>query len=139
MWRGDALADVAYEPFAQPEIRRLEDLRLTVVEARAEADLALARHGSVAGELETLVARHPARERLCELLMVSLYRSGRQADALDAYQRTRAYLDDELGLEPGAPLKTLQAAVLAQSPLLAPPPRARRENSSHAPAHGVPA
>ena len=118
LWRGPALADVAYEPFAQAAIRRLEDLRLAALEARIEADLHLGRHVALIGELETLLTRHPAREQLCTQLMVALYRCGRQADALDAYQRTRVHLTTELGLEPGPALKALQAQILRQEPAL---------------------
>src|SRR5262245_61133077 len=89
LWRGSALADVAYEPFAQGEIARLEELRLSLLEERIEADLALGRHADVVGELELLVAEHPLRERLRGQLMVALYRSGRQADALESYQQAR--------------------------------------------------
>ena len=118
LWRGPALAEVAYESFAQAEIRRLEELRVAALEARLEADLALGRHAAVVGELEGLVAGHPARERLAGQLMVALYRCGRQAEALDAYQRTRTHLAAELGLEPGLALKALQAQILEQSPAL---------------------
>jgi DNA-binding SARP family transcriptional activator/tetratricopeptide (TPR) repeat protein len=118
MWRGPALADVAYEDFAQPEVRRLEELRLGAVEARVEANLRLGEHDAVIGELEALVAAHPGRERLAAQLMLALYRCARQGDALDVFARTRAYLLGELGLEPGPALKALQADILAQSPTL---------------------
>ncbi len=88
LWRGSALADVAYEEFAQPAIARLEELRLTALERRLEADLALGRHDEVVGELEALVGMHPLRERLCGQLMLALYRSGRQAEALACFQAT---------------------------------------------------
>lgn len=100
LWRGPPLAEVAYESFAQGEIRRLEELRLIAIEARVEADLQIGRHAAVIGELQALLAAHPTRERLAELLMLVLYRCGRQADALDIYQRARARLAAELGLEP---------------------------------------
>jgi DNA-binding SARP family transcriptional activator len=118
LWRGPAMADVAYEPFAQAEIRRLDELRLAAFEARIEADLQLGHHAAQIGELETLVARHPTRERLAGQLMLALYRCDRQADALDAYQRIRTRLVGELGLEPGPALKALQAQILEQSPSL---------------------
>jgi DNA-binding SARP family transcriptional activator/DNA-binding beta-propeller fold protein YncE len=118
LWRGPALAEVAYEPFAQAEIRRLEELRLATLEARIEADLRLSRHAALTGELEMLVADHPTREPLAGQLMLALYRSGRQANALDTYQRTRTHLAAELGLEPGPALKALQAQILEQSPAL---------------------
>jgi DNA-binding SARP family transcriptional activator/tetratricopeptide (TPR) repeat protein len=118
MWRGPALAAVAYEAFAQPEIRRLEELRLSALEARVECKLCLGEHGGLTGELEVLVAAHPGRERLAGQLMLALYRGGRQGDALEVYARTRAYLSGELGLEPGPALRSLQAEILAQSPAL---------------------
>jgi len=118
MWRGPALAPVAYEPFAQPEIRRLEELRLSALEARLDCELRLGEHGALIGELQVLVAAHPGRERLAAQLMLALYRGGRQGEALDVYARTRAYLSGELGLEPGPALRGLQAEILAQSPAL---------------------
>jgi predicted ATPase/DNA-binding SARP family transcriptional activator/tetratricopeptide (TPR) repeat protein len=121
LWRGPALADVAeVEPLAR-EGARLEELRLAAVEGRLEADLAAGRHVEVAGELEGLVGEFPLRERLWRLLMLALYRGGRQADALAAYQRARAVLAGELGLEPGPELRELERAVLRQEvPPLAP-------------------
>jgi predicted ATPase/DNA-binding SARP family transcriptional activator len=118
LWRGPPLAEVAYESFAQAEIRRLEELWLAAIEARVEADLRLGRHAALVGELEGLFAGDPGRERLAGQLMLALYRCGRQADALDVYQRTRVHLAAELGLEPGPALKALQAQVLEQSPSL---------------------
>ena len=117
LWRGPALADVAGGSLAQPEAIRLEELRLAALEDRIEADLAVGRRELV-GELEQLVARHPLRERLWGQLMVALYRSGRQADALRVFQRARAVLIEELGIEPGPELRRLEAAVLAQDPAL---------------------
>jgi len=90
LWRGPPLADLAFEPFAQAPVARLEELRLVVIEARIEADLALGHHSELATELEALVAEHPLRERLRGQLMVALYRGGRQADALAAYRDPRA-------------------------------------------------
>jgi DNA-binding SARP family transcriptional activator len=121
LWRGSALADVAYEPFAQGEIARLEELRLAVLEERIDADLALARHADLVGELEALVGEHPLRERLRGQLMLALYRSGRQAEALESYQHARRLLTEELGLEPSEALKALQRAILAQDSSLRPP------------------
>ena len=118
LWRGPPLAEVAYESFAQGEIRRLEELRLIAIEARVEADLQIGRHAAVIGELQALLAAHPTRERLAELLMLVLYRCGRQADALDIYQRARARLAAELGLEPGPALSALQQQILTQDPAL---------------------
>jgi predicted ATPase/DNA-binding SARP family transcriptional activator len=121
VWRGTPLAEFAYEPFAQAEIARLEELRLTCLEQRIEGDLTDGRHAALVGELEALVREHPLRERLRAQLMLALYRSGRQAEALDAYQAGRTLLSDELGLEPGADLKELQRAILEHDPGLAPP------------------
>ena len=114
LWRGPALADVRYETFAQAEIGRLEELRLVATEDRVEAELGLGRQERLVGELEALVAEHPLRERLRGLLMLALYRSGRQADALDAYRAAREALVDELGLEPGPELRELEQAILRQ-------------------------
>jgi DNA-binding SARP family transcriptional activator/DNA-binding CsgD family transcriptional regulator len=124
LWRGAPLIDLAYEASAQAEIVRLEELRLAALETRIDADLDVGRHAALIGELEALVMSHPARERLAAQLMVALYRSGRQADALDVYRRARAHLDAQLGLEPGAELRALQLAVLNQSVPPAPAARA---------------
>ena len=114
LWRGRALADVLdVEPLAR-ESARLEELRLVAVEGQLEADLAVGLHAEVTGELESLVAEHPLRERLWRLLVLALYRGERQADALAAYQRARAMLAGELGLEPGEELRELERAVLRQ-------------------------
>ena len=121
MWRGPALADLAYEEFAQQEIARLEELRLVAVEGRINADLDLGRHAEVVGELEALVREHPLREQLRGQLMLGLYRCGRQAEALDAYREARTLLVSELGLEPGPALRELEAKILDHSPELAPP------------------
>jgi DNA-binding SARP family transcriptional activator/DNA-binding beta-propeller fold protein YncE len=121
LWRGPPLADFAYEPFAQPAIARLEELRLTAVEQRIEADLALGRHAEVAGELEVLVAAHPLREGLRRQLMLALYRGDRQAEALDSYRDGRRRLVDELGIEPSTALRQLNDAILAQDPALGAP------------------
>ena len=101
LWRGPALADVRYESFAQSEIARLEELRLAAMENRIEALLGAGKHAQVIAELESLVAENPVRERLRGLLMLALYRSGRQADALETYRQARQAFLDELGLEPG--------------------------------------
>jgi len=114
LWRGPALADFAYEPFAQAEIARLEELRRVALERRIEADLALARHAELVGELEGLVAKHPLREHLRAQLMLALYRSGRQAEALEAYQSARRVLVDELGIDPSPALQELERAILRQ-------------------------
>jgi ABC-type transport system substrate-binding protein/DNA-binding SARP family transcriptional activator len=122
LWRGAPLADFRFEPFAQAEIARLEELRAGVAEDRIEADLALGRHAHVISELEALVAANPLRERLHQQLMIALYRCGRQADALAAYQKARRTLAEELGIEPCQPLRQLERAILDQDPSLDPPP-----------------
>jgi predicted ATPase/DNA-binding SARP family transcriptional activator len=121
LWRGAPLDDVAYESFAQAEIGRLQELRIAAIEKWIEADLALGRHAQVIAELESVAAEHPLRERVACQLMLALYRSGRQADALDAYQRVRVRLDAELGLEPGPELVALQSAILSHDPSLGSP------------------
>ena len=114
LWRGPPLPEFAYEDFAQTAIARLEELRLTVVEERIAAELELGGHAGAVAELEGLVLEHPLRERPREQLMTALYRSGRQAEALAAYQDARRALVDELGLEPGRALQQLHAAILRQ-------------------------
>jgi DNA-binding SARP family transcriptional activator len=114
LWRGSALAEFAFEDFAQAETRRLEELRLTALGERIEAELELGWHADLVGELEVLVGEHPLRETFRRQQMLALYRSGRQAEALDAYQGARARFVDELGIEPGAELKRLQAEILRQ-------------------------
>ena len=121
LWRGAALADLAEEPFARAEIARLEEQRLAALEDRIDADLALGRHASVVAELEGLARSHPYRERLTGQLMLALYRSGRQADALDAYRDARRALAEELGLEPGHDLKDLERRILSQDRSLGAP------------------
>ncbi|HEX4679659.1 MAG TPA: BTAD domain-containing putative transcriptional regulator [Gaiellaceae bacterium] len=118
LWRGPPFADVATERFAQLEIARLEELRLEAAECAVEVGLALGRHRELAAKLENLVAQHPFRETLRLQLMLSLYRSGRQAEALAAYQAARAALRDELGLEPSPSLQRLEQAILLQDPAL---------------------
>src|SRR5262249_61017257 len=113
-WGGGPLSGFRDEPFAQAEIGRLERLGAEVVEDRIEADLALGRHADVAGELEALVAAHPLRERLYGQLMIALYRCGRQAEALEAYQAARPTLVEGLGIEPGPALQRLERAILRQ-------------------------
>jgi len=114
LWRGPALADFLYEPFAQTEIARLEELRTVVLEERIDADLALGRHAELVSELEALVQAQPLRERPRAQLMLALYRSGRQADALAAYRTARKTLVEELGIDPGPDLRELEAAILRQ-------------------------
>jgi DNA-binding SARP family transcriptional activator len=122
LWRGPPLADFTYEPFAESAIARLEELRVAALEERVEAELALGLHAQLVGELQELLAAHPLRERLRGQLMLALYRDGRQADALDIYQRTREAFVAELGIEPGPALQELQRAVLRQDAALAPAP-----------------
>ncbi len=134
LWRDTPLADLSTEPFAAKAIARLEQLQLDVLEQQIDADLALGRHAALIPELEALVAKHPYRERLRAQLMLGLYRSGRQSDALSSYQAARRTLADELGLEPGPELRKLEAAILRQdaalsldgaSPALEAPPAER--------------
>ncbi len=120
LWRGAPLADVAEEPFAAGEIRRLEELHLTAAERAIDGDLAAGRHREVLGELEVLVARDPLREGLQAQRMLALYRSGRQAQALQAYRQARSALVEQIGVEPGAALRELHDAILRQDPQLDP-------------------
>jgi len=112
LWRGPALVDFTREPWAVAPAARLEEVRLTVLEKRVDADLMLGRHAELVGELEELVVAHPLRERFRGQLILSLYRSGRQAEALEAYRASRRMLVDELGIEPGHPLQELERAIL---------------------------
>jgi predicted ATPase/DNA-binding SARP family transcriptional activator len=121
LWRGTPLADLAYEPFAQREIARLEDLRVRALEQLVDARLALSRHVEVVAQLETLIADHPYREGLRAQLMLALYRCDRQADALQVYQDARRTLVEELGIEPSERLRELERAILDQEPALAAP------------------
>jgi DNA-binding SARP family transcriptional activator/tetratricopeptide (TPR) repeat protein len=118
LWRGPPLADLAYESFSQAEISRLEELRIAALEDRFAANLELGRHADVVSELEALVRDYPLRERLREQLMLALYRSGRQADALAAYRDARGTLVDELGIEPGRRLRDVHEQILMQDPAL---------------------
>ena len=129
LWRGRPLADLEFESFARLEVRRLETLRMQVVEDRIDAELALGRHAVVCPELEQLVTEHPLRERLRGQLMVALYRCGRQADALETYRAGRSLLVEELAVEPGPQLRKLQLAVLGQDTALDLPPSATRQDS----------
>lgn len=126
LWRGPALAEFRYENFAQAEIARLEELRLAAQEERIAADLELGRHEELVVELEELVAQHPLRERLRGQLMLALYQSGRQAEALATYDDGRRALAEEVGLEPGPALQQLQRQILDHDPSLAAPAPARR-------------
>jgi predicted ATPase/DNA-binding SARP family transcriptional activator len=130
-WRGDALEDVAGEPFAIGDAARLEELRLTAIELRHDAALALGRHHEVAGDLAALVQAHPLRERLHSQLMVALYRSGRQADALRAFTVARQHLVGELGIEPGPELRDLERRILDHDPTLMLPAAERPAPAGH--------
>jgi DNA-binding SARP family transcriptional activator len=123
LWRGAPLSDLSYEPFAQDEIKRLEELHVAALEDRIESELALGRHDGLVPELEALVTRHPLRERLRAQLMLALYRAGRQAEALEAYRAARRTLLAELGIEPGRSLRELEHSILAQVPALDVTPR----------------
>ncbi len=118
LWRGPALAEFD-EPFAAHETARLEELRLSCLEGRVEADLALGRHAQLVGELESLTNRYPLREGLLRQRMLALYRAGRQAEALAAYRESRRVLDAELGIEPSPELRHLEQRILRQDPELA--------------------
>ena len=118
LWRGDPLADLADEAFARIAIERLEEIRLAAFEQRIEAELALGRHRELIAELEELSAEHPLRELLCSQLMLALYRSGRQAEALDAFRQARDALVEGFGLEPAPALRDLERAILTQDPAL---------------------
>jgi WD40 repeat protein/DNA-binding SARP family transcriptional activator len=118
LWRGPALVDVSYEPFAQTEIARLEEQRAVALERRIDADLALGRHADLVAELEGLVGQHPLRERLRGQQMLALYRCGRQAEALEAFHQGRRLLVEEIGVEPGPSLRGLHEAILRQDAAL---------------------
>jgi DNA-binding SARP family transcriptional activator len=122
LWRGTPLADLGYESFAQPAIGRLEEIRLAAVELRIDAQLTLGAHVQLVAELEQLVAEHPLQERFAQQLMLALYRSGRQAEALDVYRASRKRLVEEFGLEPTAALQALERAILSHDESLEPKP-----------------
>jgi DNA-binding SARP family transcriptional activator len=119
LWRGEVLADVAEFGFVAPVAGRLQELRMSALESRVEAELLLGHHGAAVAELDRLVADHPLRERLHAERILALYRCGRQSDALAAYRDLRTLLHEELGIEPSPPLQVLHRAVLAQDPALA--------------------
>jgi DNA-binding SARP family transcriptional activator len=121
LWRGPAYHDLGYEPCVQAERARLEELRLATLEERIDADLAAGRDTDLVGELETMIREHPLRERLRGQLMLALYRSARQAEALEVYRAARRELASELGLEPGGELRRLERAILQQDPEIDPP------------------
>ena len=121
LWRGPALADLADELLVQTVASRLDELRLLALERHLEAELRLGRHADVLPGIRALVGDHPLRERLHGLLMLALYRCGRQADALEAYRSARATLVEELGISPGPALQELEGRILRQDPDLLPP------------------
>jgi DNA-binding SARP family transcriptional activator len=121
LWRGDAYAEFADVPLLRTEASRLEELRLNTVQNRVQSELKLGLGSDLVAEMDTLVSSHPLRERLWVQYMTALYRSGRQAEALSAYQRARAYLADELGLEPSGELADTHRKILAHDPELLPP------------------
>lgn len=129
LWRGEAFADLSYEPFARAPIERLEEIRLAVLEQRIAADLALGRHAQLIPELEQLVVEHPLRERLRGQLMLALYGSGRQAEALEAYRQARQALVEGCGIEPGPALRQLERQILEQDPSLELQPGASRASA----------
>ncbi|MGB7877223.1 MAG: BTAD domain-containing putative transcriptional regulator, partial [Ilumatobacteraceae bacterium] len=137
LWRGSAYADFVYEPWAQNEISRLEELRLEAVESRIDADIRRGMTHELVGELESLVREHPTRERLAGALMLTLYRSGRPADALRSYRLSRQRLVDELGVEPSAALQRLNERIVKGDPSLDSDHRAARSGSSAAPGLSV--
>lgn len=118
LWRGSALEDVTYETFAQADIQRLEELRMSAVEDLIEAELTMGRHSDLVGQLESQVAANPLRERLWGQLMLALYRIGRHADALATYRRLSDILGQELGLEPSPELRLLEERILLDDPTL---------------------
>jgi len=120
LWRGPAFGDLAFESFLQAEIARLDELRLTALEDRIEAEIELGRHDGAIPDAATLAARHPDRERLCRLLMLALARAGRQQEALDAYASTRRALDEQWGLEPSPETRALHQMILTQDAAIAP-------------------
>ncbi|MEV0697399.1 BTAD domain-containing putative transcriptional regulator [Saccharopolyspora sp. NPDC050389] len=128
LWHGDALVDFVDAPFAEAQAARLAELRLAAIEDRADADLGAGRHADLVPELEGLCARFPLRERLTALRIRALYASGRQADALAAYEALRRRLDQELGVSPSQELRDLQVALLRGDPGLSP----RSEPDAHA-------
>ncbi len=137
LWRGDPLADFTYDDFAAGAITRLSELRITLIEERLDIELQLGRHQGAVAELDELVATYPLRERLRGLLMLALYRAGRQADALRVFQEGRRVLGEELGLEPGHELRALEAAILAQERSLDGPAISKRHDNA-APHSAIP-
>lgn len=114
LWRGPPLADLDHEPIAEVAVRRLQEILLVALEQRVDAELVLGRHRELVGELDELVAQHPSNESFVSRLMLALYRSGRQADALDVYRRTRERLVEDFGIEPGRSIRQLERSILNQ-------------------------
>jgi DNA-binding SARP family transcriptional activator len=137
LWRGPPLAELGSAPFISVESLRLQELRLSALEERIEAELSLGHHVDIVGELETLVAEHPLRERLRGQLMLALYRCGRQAEALETYRRSRQTLVEELGIEPGIELQQLEKAILNHDPSLELPEGTARAEPEQAGAIGM--
>jgi predicted ATPase/DNA-binding SARP family transcriptional activator len=129
LWRGEPLADLWYEPSVEAEARRLAELRLEATMDQIDAELELGNRGTLVGELESLVSRHPYVERLRRQQMLALYRAGRQAAALEAYRAAKCTLAEQLGIEPGSELQQLEAAILRQDPTL---DGSRRDSTSAA-------
>ena len=136
LFRGEPFSDFRYDAFAGDEIRSLEELRLAALEERIDAELEVGRHGERIPELETLVSAHPLRERLRAQLMLALYRAGRHADALSVFQSGRRILAQELGLEPGPPLRDLERRILSHDASLSPPAAAERPVRGRSPPAG---
>jgi DNA-binding SARP family transcriptional activator/ABC-type branched-subunit amino acid transport system substrate-binding protein/streptogramin lyase len=134
LWRGNALAGIELESVGRHELERLDESRIVALMDRIDCDLALGRHDDLVGELDVLVAEHPLRERLYAQQMLALYRSGRQADALRAYQQARSLLVDELGLEPSPALQRLEGGILNHDPSLQTPTGTAQRNGVHRPA-----
>ncbi len=118
LWRGPALSDLEHEPFAQVAAQRLDEILLVALEQRLDAELALGRHRELVSELGELTAQHPLHEPFVSRLMLALYRSGRQVEALDVYRRTRTMLSEGFGIEPGRELHELEHAILNHDPAL---------------------
>jgi len=131
LWHGPVLSGISLQTDGRAEAHRLDELRSRALEIRVDADLALGRHAEVVGELRLLVEENPFRERLVAQLMVALYRSGRQAEALDVYERTRRALDDDLGLQPSEELQRLAGQIVRQEPQLRAPARAVAAREDH--------
>jgi DNA-binding SARP family transcriptional activator len=135
LWRGPPVAEVAFEDFAHAEIRWLDELRLVALDARVDTDLQLGGDSGLIPELEGLLAEQPTRERIAAQLMTALSRSGRRANAIEVYQRTRTHLSERLGLEPGPALTALQGAILRHDEAV----RGGRMLAIHSPDYAPPA